>query len=380
MQGLRERFAARFGGDATIYRAPGRVNLIGDHTDYNDGYVLPAAIDRATCVAIGRRSDRRLVVHSENLNQRAEADLTALQPHGGWSDYVFGVAALLRRVGVPLPGANLLITSDVPLGAGLGSSAALEIAVATALVGDAGAQIDTRELAVLCQMAEHEWTGARCGIMDQFIALHGRRGHALLLDCRSLDYRLVPMPPSLALVICNSMVKHSVAAGAYNDRRRECEEAVRALTAPLPHVRALRDVSSTAVDDHAHLLTGVQLRRAHHVISENNRVLDFAGALARNEVDAIGRLMKASHESLRDDFEVSCREIDTLVDIASAHDGVVGARLTGGGFGGCTVNVVHADRAQALSGAIAADYVRRTGIQPEVYICTADDGAAVMVG
>jgi galactokinase len=364
---LSDRFAARFGGESTIYSAPGRVNLIGEHTDYNDGFVMPIAIDRSTYVAVARRPDRRLVVHSATIDKTADASLDALAPQKRWSDYVFGVGAMLLSHGVPVDGANMLIDSDVPLGAGLSSSAALEVAVARALLGVSGHDLGRSDLAKLCQRAENEFVGARCGIMDQFVSLHGAPGHALLLDCRSLDYSLIPLPSDLRVVVCNSMVRHSVAAGEYNARRADCEAAARALAIAAPHVRALRDVTAADLDRHRDLLTARQLRRARHVVSENARVLAMGPALSRGDIDTIGRVMHESHESLRTDFDVSCGELDLLVQLAADVPGARGARMTGGGFGGCTVNLVAAEAVTEFSTTIAARYQHRMNVRPDVY-------------
>ncbi len=367
MDDLRNRFAARFGGEATLFQAPGRVNLIGEHTDYNDGFVMPVAIGRSTYVAAACRPDRRLVVHSATINKTAEASVDALVPQKRWSDYVFGVAAMLLSHGVPVKGANLLIDSDVPLGAGLSSSAALEVAVARALLGISGHDLGPGELARLCQRAENEFVGARCGIMDQFVALHGAPGHGLLLDCRSLDYSLIAIPPDVRVVVCNSMVRHAVAAGEYNARRADCEAAARAIANRMPQVRALRDVTGADLERHRDVLTPAQLRRARHVISENARVLAMAPALSRSDFSTIGRVMHESHESLRTDFEVSCSELDVLVQLAGDIPGVKGARMTGGGFGGCTVNLVATEAVKAFSDRIAANYQQRTSVRSDVY-------------
>ncbi len=367
MNDLRNRFAARFGGEATVYQAPGRVNLIGEHTDYNDGFVMPVTIDRSTYAAVACRPDRRLVVHSATIDRTADASLDALVPQRRWSDYVFGVAAMLLSHGVPVNGANLLIDSDVPLGAGLSSSAALEVAVARALLGISGRELGRGDLARLCQRAENEFVGARCGIMDQFVSLHGAPGHALLLDCRSLDYSLIPLPSDVRVVVCNSMVRHSVAAGEYNARRADCEAAARAMATRTPHVRALRDVTAADLEQHRDVLTPGQLRRARHVISENARVLAMAPALPRGDFNTIGRVMHESHESLRGDFEVSCSELDALVELAGDIPGAKGARMTGGGFGGCTVNLVASEALTAFCERITAEYQLRTNVRPDVY-------------
>jgi galactokinase len=375
---IRQRFAQHFGGDARVFSAPGRVNLIGEHTDYNDGFVMPVAIDRSTYVAITTRADRRLTVVSETLSDTAAAPLDSLQPRRHWSDYVMGVAAVLREVGVPIPGANLLIASDVPLGAGLSSSAALEVAVALALLSATDAVIDSVALAELCQRAENEFVGARVGIMDQFVALHGRSGHALRLDCRSLEYKLLPLPTDVKLVVANTMVKHALAANEYNARRADCEGAVQALAARLPGVKALRDVTPADLEEHVSLLSPTEHKRARHIVSENSRVESASEALAAGNIDALGPLFAASHQSLRDDFEVSCRELDALVVAAASAPGARAARMTGGGFGGCTINLVAHQAVDGFITTVGTTYQNRVGTAPEFYVCIASDGARAL--
>ncbi len=383
---LGQKFVQRFGSLARIYQAPARVNLIGEHTDYNDGFVMPAAIGFSTEVAIAPRSDRKLVIHSENYSEQIEFDLDHLPTaHAGhWRDYAIGVAIMLVRSGKKLTGANLLIDGDVPQGAGLSSSASLEVAVGYALLdlGDSTPDysvtehplIDRTELALLCQQAENEFVGARCGIMDQFVVSHGQRGNALLLDCRSLEYRLLPLPEATSLAICNTMVKHSIAKGEYNQRRAECEAGVRALSKYLPNVRALRDVTLADLKKYGRDLSEVVLRRCRHVVSENLRVQEAAEALDRRDLPAFGKLMLESHRSLRDDFEVSSAELDIMVELAEKAEGVYGSRMTGGGFGGCTITLVKAESVEAFRQIMQQGYERVTGRKPEIYICTAADG------
>jgi galactokinase len=383
---LAQKFVQRFGSSARIYQAPARVNLIGEHTDYNDGFVMPAAIGFSTEVAIAPRSDRKLVIHSENYSEQIEFDLDHLPTaHAGhWRDYAIGVAIMLVRSGKKLTGANLLIDGDVPQGAGLSSSASLEVAVGYALLdlGDSTPDysatehplIDRTELALLCQQAENEFVGARCGIMDQFVVSHGQRGNALLLDCRSLEYRLLPLPEGTSLAICNTMVKHSIAKGEYNQRRAECEAGVRALSKYLPNVRALRDVTLADLKKYGRDLSDVVLRRCRHVVSENLRVQEAAEALDRRDLPAFGKLMLESHRSLRDDFEVSSAELDIMVELAEKAEGVYGSRMTGGGFGGCTITLVKAESVEAFRQIVPQGYERATGRKPEIYICTAADG------
>ena len=373
---LRNKFRERFGAPSRLFRAPGRVNLIGEHTDYNEGFVMPAAIDFSCWIAIGPRADYRLAIFSENLLEPAEANLAAadLHPTGNWSDYPIGVAVMLARAGYSLRGANLYIRSEVPLGAGLSSSAAIEVSVGYALLRISGHEVDPVRLALMCQRAENEFVGARCGIMDQFTACHGRAGQALMLDCRTLDYRTRPLPASVDLVVCNTMVKHQLAAGEYNTRRAECEEAVQRLAVVLPGVRALRDVTTADLEKHRLCLTPTLYRRARHIVTENERVRSAAAALEGGDLVAIRELMAASHRSLRDDFQVSCAELDAMVDIAGRQPAVYGARMTGGGFGGCTINLVDKEHSAAFRRIVAEDYYSATGLRPDVYVCHASAG------
>ena len=373
---LLERFRARFAALAAIYGAPGRVNLIGEHTDYNDGFVLPAAIEFYCWVACAPRTDRKLVIHSENFSETAEGNLDSLSAarKNHWGNYPLGVAWALQNSGKRLNGANLLIGGDVPLGSGLSSSAALEVAVGFALLHQSGLHVDRTELARLCQKAENEFVGAHVGIMDQFVACHGRPSHALLLDCRSLEHKLVKLPPGMQLVICNTMVKHALASGEYNRRRAECEEGVRTLRRVLPEIQALRDVTLGGLEEHRALLDATVYRRCHHVITENNRVKSAMRAFECGDNRALRTLMRESHRSLRDDYEVSCKELDLMVEIASAQPGVIGARMTGGGFGGCTVNLVEATAVEAFKQNVATRYLAKTGLSPEIYVSPAAAG------
>lgn len=374
---LTERFTRLFAASPRVYRAPGRVNLIGEHTDYTGGFVMPAAVGFFTWVAVSPRHDRKLVVHSDNFQEQLEFSLDSVQPHGShhWSDYVMGVANVLDTSGHRLPGANLLLYGNVPQGAGLSSSASVEVAVASALLDLSDVPADRKELALLCQRAENEFVGARCGIMDQFISSHGERERALLLDCRSLEYRLLPLPQSVRLVICNTMVRHQIAGGEYNQRRAQCEEGARLLAKKLPNVQSLRDVTESDFAAVRHSLPEVIERRCRHVISENARVLSAASALEKRELAEFGRLMGESHESLRRDFEVSCAELDLMVELARNIEGVYGARMTGGGFGGCTVTLVQDECVGNVVTTVSDGYERALGVKPEVYVCFAADGA-----
>ena len=378
---LHEKFRALYGAEARIFRAPGRVNLIGEHTDYNDGFVMPAAIEFYTWVAISLRPDRKVSVQSINFSEEFEFDLDdrSARAGGRWSDYVQGVAVMLERTGHHLRGANLLIRGEVPIGSGLSSSAAIEVATGLALLQNSGLSLDRVELAKLCRRAENEFVGARVGIMDQFISCNGHRGHALMLDCRSLEFRLLPVPSGASLVICNTMVKHELASGEYNTRRAECEEGVRVLSQWYPGIRALRDVSLAELEKHAGALPPVIYRRCHHVVSENQRVLEAASALERGDLHTFGQLMAASHRSLRDDYQVSCAELDVMVDLAGRQTGVYGARMTGGGFGGCTINLVRAEQVSAFREIVAAEYQRAIGLRPDIFVSSAAEGASEVI-
>src|ERR1700682_3934052 len=307
---LSERFKSLYAKPPRVYRAPGRVNLIGEHTDHNEGFVMPMAIDFSTWVAIAPREDRLLVIRSENFAQTVDFNLDEDVAHGWghWSDYPRGVALMLERAGHRLLGAEMLIRSEVPIGSGLSSSAAIEIACGFALLDNSGVTVDRRELARLCQQAENEFVGMRCGLMDQFISCFGQTGHVLMLDCRSLEYRLLPLTEDVKVVVCNTMVKHELASSAYNARRADCEAGVRLFAAALPHVRSLRDVSIEELERFRSELPEVIYRRCRHVVKETGRVVEAAAALERRDMITFGELMRESHRSLRDDYEVSCEE------------------------------------------------------------------------
>jgi galactokinase len=374
---LTARFEEMFEAKPRIFRAPGRVNLIGEHTDYNGGFVMPAAIQFYTWVGAAERADRVLETYSDRYNESISLSLDELAgpPRKHWSDFIRGVAAVLQKAGYELTGANLVIHGEVPLGAGLSSSASLEVATALALAAVSGVDVPPLELAKLCQKAEHEYVGTLCGIMDQFIAVFGAAGHALMLDCRSLEYQLLAIPQDVRLVVCNSMVRHELASGEYNRRRADCEEGVKLLQPHLPGIRALRDVAIVDLEVWKEALPLGVYRRCRHIVTENHRVLEAAKALQGANTGQFGHLMYQSHASLRDDFEVSCKELDLLVDIASSSLGVLGARMTGGGFGGCTVNLVRADASTSFQEHLAQAYREATNIIPEIYVCEPAQGA-----
>jgi galactokinase len=377
---LEQRFRSIFGADPRLYQAPGRVNLIGEHTDYNEGFVLPAAVGMHCWIAANSRADQKLVIESDAYGESREFDLArnGLALTHTWSDYPAGVALYLQGAGFQLRGVNLLIESEIPIGAGLSSSAAIEIATACALLDLSDCPIDRIQIARLCQKAENEFVGARCGIMDQFVSLHGELGHALLLDCRSLEYELLPVPETAKLVICNTMVKHQLASNEYNRRRAECEEALRVLSTRIPGLRALRDVTLEQLEKQRSTLPEILWRRAYHVVSENGRVLEAAAALRNGNVEQFGRRMNESHDSLRDFYQVSCPELDLMVELAQRQQGTYGARMTGGGFGGCTINLVEAEHAEKFRLQVAREYQNAMRLSPEIYICSPADGAGVV--
>ena len=376
-----ERFLAVYGTSPSgLFRAPGRVNLIGEHTDYNDGFVMPAAIDFSCYSAIRSRSDRTLSVYSQQFQENIEFNLDRLvgPPKKHWTDYVRGVAAVLRDEGYPLKGADLLIDGQVPIGSGLSSSASIEVSSALALTSLGGITVPLGTLARLCQRAENEYTGARCGIMDQFVSCFGRQDQALLLDCRSLEMTYLALPPNVRLVICNTMVRHELAAGEYNERRASCERSIEAIRRFLPSIRALRDLTLEDLEKYRSLLSEIDFRRCRHVITENARVIDAKEALQHVDLARFGQLMYQSHNSLNHDYEVSCRELNLMVSLARNIPGVYGARMTGGGFGGCTINLVEREVVPEFQTSVAREYEKLTDLSPQIFPSSAAGGAVAL--
>jgi galactokinase len=376
---LCDAFEGRFGRrPEAAARAPGRVNLIGEHTDYNEGWVLPCAIDRATVAAVARRSDGRVRVLACDLDEEAEFDVAALLLQRGFVDYVQGVVFALAGRGVAVPGFDLALASDVPRESGLSSSAALEVAVVTALDSLLGLELDAVERAWLAHRAESGFVGVACGIMDQFASALGQRDRALRLDCRHLALEPVPLPPDLRLLLAESGVKRALVAGAYGDRRAECEAAFEAAAeagVPAHGARALRDLSERDLPALERVLEPLLLRRARHVILENARVHGVCEALGRGDLSRVGALLDEGMRSLRDDFEVSTPELDHLCRRAEGHPAVYGSRLTGAGFGGCTLHLVPADAAEDVASWIADGFEARFGRRPPVHNVVASDGA-----
>jgi galactokinase len=373
-----DAFRKQFGPSALprVFRAPGRVNLIGEHTDYNLGFVMPVALQLAAYVATAPSHDGKIRIFSESLNEQREFDaasLGSLQPTKHWSDYPIGVARELLQLGFDIPGVSLLIRSTVPFGSGLSSSASLEVASALAFL--AGRPIEKLELAKLCQRSERNFVGVPCGIMDQYISVFGREHSAVEIDCRSLGHRLVTLPSGVAFIAVNTMVKHALAGSAYHDRVRECAAAVATLCEQFPAVESLRDATLEQLEAVRAKLDPVVAQRAKHVVTEDARVNAFVAASAAGNVTAMGRRMVESHVSLREDYEVSCAELDFLVDAALTIDGVYGSRMTGGGFGGCTVTLLAESAADRFRAEIAKAYSKQFGITPTIYSCEPADGA-----
>ena len=371
-----EAFAREFGGEpAVLVAAPGRVNLIGEHTDYNDGFVLPAAIDRHVVMAARPRADRNVRLHAADMGESAEFDLDDISSDEvcRWSNYERGVAWALQGAGYVLQGMDAVVAGDVPVASGLSSSAAVEVATAFAFQTLSDLNLDGVQRALLCQKAENEFVGMRCGIMDQYIISLGRRDHALLIDCRSLEYRVVPVPAGMSLVTCDTQKRRGLVDSEYNTRRNECEAGARALGVP-----ALRDVSVATFEARQGELAEVTRKRCRHVITENQRVMDAVAALEAGDLGRFGALMNASHVSLRDDYEVSCAELDAMVEAAWRQPGVLGARMTGAGFGGCTVNLVEDGAIEAFLARVPAEYQQRTGLEARVYVSRAEQGVRTL--
>ncbi len=378
----RDAFESVFEGQAdVVVQAPGRVNLIGEHTDYNEGFVFPAAIDRWAVVAARSRVDSRVRIYSAMHEEVAEfrAD-DVLEAQGSWADYPKGVVREFQKLGHSLCGFDAAIVGNVPMGAGLSSSAAVEMAVGKGMVVLNRIEISGPDLALLGQRAENHFVGVNCGIMDQFISANGQVGHALFLDCRGLSFELVPLfGDDVQIVICNSGVTRGLTDSAYNDRRSACESGVSLLTRAMGEdIKALRDVSMEILDVYGGAFSETVLKRCRHVITENERTQRAVALLKDGDLSGFGQLMVASHESLRDDYEVSGKELDLLVEIALNVPGVFGARMTGAGFGGCTVNIVERDAVPALTDAINEQYPRTTGLTPEIYVCSAVNGAELV--
>jgi galactokinase len=384
-QALVDEFAKQYDEQPVwIAIGPGRVNLIGEHTDYNDGFVLPVALQRDVRMALRAREDRLVRIYSSEYDDWGEFDLDAIayQQDKLWINYVQGVASILEERGLKLNGIDAVLSGNVPRASGLSSSAALEVASIKGLMVAAGVPdaLSGTEIAKIAQRAENQFVGVNCGIMDQFISVLGVEGHALLIDCRSLEYELVPFPANASLVIGNTKAPRSLASSAYNERRQQCEEGVAALQQVLPDITALRDVSSEQLEANKELLPEIVYQRCRHVVSENERVMQTVEALKQDDLQTVGQLMSASHASLRDDYAVSSDALDAMVEAMGAVEGCYGARLTGAGFGGCAIALVEPGSEQAVADAIYQDYPKATNIWPDVYTTQASAGARVIAG
>ncbi len=364
------RFRERFGGTPRLFQAPGRINIIGEHTDYSGGLVMPAAIDRRCLIAAAPNGSRRMNVVAGTLGSEAHADLDALAPGQGWMDYVAGVAAVLIADGVTVPGVDLWVESDVPIGAGVSSSAAIEVATAQALLALADTEAGGLQIARWAQRAENDFVGMPCGIMDQFASANGVAGGAMLLDCATLKAKPVGLPDQASFLLVDSMVRHAHVEGEYRARRDDCETAARLLGVAL-----LSQVAEADLADALQRLPLGPAKRCRHVVSENGRVRRAAEALGRGDLAALGLLMNQSHASLRDDMQVSTDEVDRLAAIAQATPGVFGARMMGGGFGGCVIALVDAARSPRASEAIQGAYAAVIGKRPDAFVCRAVGGA-----
>lgn len=370
----------RFGRDGQAFGAPARVNLIGEHTDYTGGFVMPMAIDFATVAVVSARDDGRAVFYSLNFDEEVSFDIASLErtPRGHWSDYPLGVVWSLAQEGVAVSGFSMSLSGNVPVGAGLSSSASLEVSTAMALLSHAGKELPLKTVATLCRRTENEFVGAKSGIMDQFIVAGGVAGRVMLLDCRSLEFELLPLPSEVRVVICNSMVQHQHAGGEYGDRSDEVTAGQAVLRRERPGIELLRDATLADLEACKDKMSAASFARCKHIISENGRVLEAKEALLHGDVKRFGELMVEAHASMRDDFAASCPEVDKLVEIAMQQPGCFGARITGGGFGGCTVNLVSVDKAEAFVKAVRSAYKAASGISADCFISAPTDGALAM--
>jgi galactokinase len=374
-QTLEQSFSTYFNAKPEfIVRAPGRVNLIGEHTDYNDGFVLPMAIDHAVWIALSPRADSQVRIRSLDLEVDSAFDLNSLTKGEGWLEYIKGVAYQLQKAGHELRGFDAVMTGDVPRGAGLSSSAAVELATARAFAEISGFAWDAAQMAKISQKAENEWVGVNCGIMDQMASAASREGYALFLDCRTLEYQHAPLPENTSVVILDTSTRRGLVDSAYNERRSQCEEAAHWFG-----VKALRDVSEDEFEKR-NGLSEVVMKRARHIITENARVLEAVQVMKAGNVKRLGELFNASHNSLRDDFEVTNEALNQIVECAQEQSNCYGARMTGAGFGGCAVALVQEENAQEFTNAVSAAYKQRSGLDASVYVCKASEGASLVKG
>jgi galactokinase len=376
-----QRHKQRFGKVGKLFAAPARVNLIGEHTDYTGGFVMPMAIGFRTLAVVSARQDGLAVFYSANYEEEVAFDIASLgrSPVGHWGDYPAGVLWCLREAGIAVSGFSMSLAGDVPQGAGLSSSASIEVATAMALLDHAGVTLPLEKIATLCRRAENEYVGAKSGIMDQFVVAGAVANRAMLLDCRSLKFELLPLPEQVRVVICNSMVKHAVATGEYGNRRDEVENGQAVLQRERPGVELLRDSTLADLEAHRNQMSAFSFARCRHIVTENQRTLEARHALMAGDAKKFGELMSQAHKSMKDDFAASCTEVDVLVEIALQQHECFGARITGGGFGGCTVNLVRADAADSFVETLKREYAAKTGIAAECFVSAPSDGALEMI-
>ncbi len=370
-----QKFRQLFHNDPILIASPGRVNLIGEHTDYNDGYVLPAAIDKKIVLALAANGTDRINLHATAFDQTLDFASDRLGPVGSWADYLLGVVAMFNQEGLRTAGFDCVVGGDIPIGAGLSSSAALECGIAFALNHLFGLNLERLKLARIGQRAEHQWVGVKCGIMDQFACLQGRKDQLIQLDCRSLEFRYIPFDfPGYRILLCNTMVDHSLASSQYNIRRQQCEEGVRLLRGPLPGIQSLRDLTCMDLASHQTLLPAPLLERCSYVVEENDRVVQGASLLQQGNLEAFGELMYASHRGLSEKYEVSCPELDFLVELASGQKEIAGARMMGGGFGGCVIHIIREEAIPGYTGLVTEAYRKQFSRSPEIYITSIEEG------
>jgi len=375
-----EQFRSKFDREPLLINSPGRVNLMGDHTDYNDGFVLPAAIDKVIVLGIGGNKLGKIRAFSADMNESVVMDLNDLHKSDKhWANYIKGVAVELKKKGFKLKGFDVVFGGNIPIGAGLSSSAALEGALTVGLGKLFKLKLSRKEMARIGQLTEHNHVGVNCGIMDQFINLHGEPDKALKLDCRSLEYDLHPFhQEDTKIVLCNSRVSHNLADSEYNVRRSQCEKGVQHLKKYDPQIKNLRDVSMELLQEHKGEMDPVVFRRCKFVLEENERVHMGCEDLSKNDLSAFGRRMFESHEGLSKDYEVSCEELDILVELAKEQEGLIGCRMMGGGFGGCTINLVKESQVASFTDAVSKAYEQRTGIEAEIYVTRINGGAHIV--
>lgn len=379
IQEIKKHFKTHFEGEPLVVRSPGRVNIIGEHTDYNEGFVLPAAVDKAVWVAVAKRNDGQIGLFSVSYQEKMELALTDIQPSKNWPTYVLGVVDQLLKRGYAIGGFNLVLDGDVPIGAGLSSSAAVECAVVFALNELFGLGISKLEMVQIAQKAEHTYSGVLCGIMDMFASMFGKKDQVIRLDCRSLDYAYEPLQlDGYKLVLFNTNVKHSLASSAYNTRRQECEQGVAWVKAACPEVNSLRDVSVAMLDTHVAPKDALVYKRCRYVVDEISRLQAACSDLEQGDLSALGQKLYQTHQGLSSAYEVSCKELDFLVEAVKSESGVLGARMMGGGFGGCTINIVQDQAIANLSERLAEAYRKQMGLDLSAYIVTTSNGTALI--